>query len=174
MLSLELKCSGWRMRKQAFLPFCQMDQYYRKCRESETLWCGSESGSLFHFDTNPDPTFPFDPDPDPAPYQICHHWYIDLPRLQFWNSMTQLWASMALHISFLSLHTHNSCILTLMRIRIRLLTLMRSGSGFKMIQIHADLSADPVLDPQNWLLKRLSLWFSNSTSSFYHLLYTDI
>ncbi len=91
MLSLELKCSGWRMRKQDFLPFCQMDQYYRKCCESETLGCGSESGSLFHFDTNPDPTFPFDP--DPAPYQICHHWYIDLPRLQFWNSMTQLWAS---------------------------------------------------------------------------------
>ncbi len=122
MLYLKLNYSGWRIRKQAFFPFRQMDQYCRQCCESETLWCGSESWSLFSLWYS---TFPFDA-AYPAPYQSYAH----LPPLIYRTSKAPFWSPRPWPSVFpfwvLSLHIHSWWIVTLERIRIRLLILMRS------------------------------------------------
>ncbi len=109
----------------------------------------------FYFDADPDLNFHFDSDPDSAPHRRDAN---PRPQLHFAHS---LWASTALHVSIVSLHS--SWILTLMRIRIQmtLLTLLR-------IRIRLPYH-DADLDPQRCLPNKVNdkqivtiIAFSNS------------
>ncbi len=86
-------------------------------------WCWSGIGSRFRFDAYPNPSFHFDADSDPRPHESdanLRPLVYKLSTAPLWAYKPLLWTSAALHSSILSLY---SCILTFMRIQIRILLL---------------------------------------------------